>query len=264
MIITDRFNFVHVPKTGGTFVTSVLLRLYDVRWTWLTHLLSSMKKNLVYRRPHGTFIYNNNKHGTCAEVPPEHQHKPMLVVVRNPFDLYVSQYEFGWWKRKEFLPYYRAVPGFSESYAHFPDLQFGEYVKLMNAAFCKSGAHRTGRIPRMGLQSETLVKYTFLNAQATLQNADETYLSSGRYKEDMFDVRFIRIHRLNTDLHAFLLGMGYRREDLDFILGLGKILPGGRGRKEGQKWEKYFTPELKAEVRRMEWFFFYLFPEFDA
>ena len=114
MIITDRFTFVHVPKTGGTFVSSVLFRLYHVRWTWVTHLISSMKRNLVYKRDYGTFIYNNNKHGTCAEIPPEHLHKPVLMVIRNPYDLYVSQYEFGWWKRKEFLPYYLSLIHISE------------------------------------------------------------------------------------------------------------------------------------------------------
>jgi hypothetical protein len=263
MIITDRFTFVHVPKTGGTFVSSVLFRLYHVRWTWVTHLISSMKRNLVYKRDYGTFIYNNNKHGTCAEIPPEHLHKPVLMVIRNPYDLYVSQYEFGWWKRKEFLPYYRTVDGFPRDYTRFPDLSFEEYVKLVNAAFCspRDGARDEG--PALGLQSELLVKYAFRNPQAVLQSVNEERVASGHYREDMYDVRFIRTHRLNQGLYDFLLGMGYEREDLEFILSLGKILPGGRGRAEIQRWEKYYTPELKDKVRKKEWLFFSLFPEFD-
>jgi hypothetical protein len=264
VIITDRFTFVHVPKTGGTFVSTVLFRLYDVRWTWLTHLISSRKKNLVYKRGYGTFIYHNNKHGTCAEIPPEHQHKPVLMAVRNPYDLYVSQYEFGWWKRKEFLPYYRAVPGFASDYARFPDLNFREYVGLTNAAFCTPLDGAPGPGPALGLQSEVLVKYAFRDPRAALRSINEDRVASGRYREDMFDVRFVRTHRLNQEVHDFLLGMGYRGEDLEFILGLGKILPGGRGRAGGQRWEKYYTPELKDEVRKKEWLFFALFPEFDT
>jgi hypothetical protein len=36
MIFTDRFVYVHEPKTGGTFVTSMLFRLYELRWTQST------------------------------------------------------------------------------------------------------------------------------------------------------------------------------------------------------------------------------------
>jgi hypothetical protein len=258
MIFTDRFTFVHMPKTGGTFITSVLLRLYDVRWSWFMHLRSSMQRDLVYRRRYGTFIYHNNKHGPCAEIPAEHRDKPVLLAVRNPYDLYVSQYEFGWWKRKELLPYYRAVPGFARDYGHFPDLSFADYVRLANAAFRDANAGAS-----LGLYSEQFVKYTFRDPQAALRSVTEAYVAAGRYRQDMFDVRYVRTHRLNQELHAFLVGMGYPPEEVAFVLGLGKILPGGRGRTAAQPWQKYYTPELKREVREREWLLFSLFPEFD-
>src|SRR5262245_1870540 len=135
MLFTDRYCFVHMPKTGGTFVTTVLLRVHGIRWTWLTHLASSVKRDLTYRGEYGTFIYNNKKHGTCSDIPAAHRHKQVLATVRSPYDLYVSQYEFGWWKRREMLPYLRAVPGFARDYAHFPDLSFAEFVRLTCAAF---------------------------------------------------------------------------------------------------------------------------------
>jgi hypothetical protein len=263
MIFTDRFSYVHFPKTGGTFVSAVLFRLYDVRWTWFTHLLSSRKKNLVYRRKYGAFVYNNNKHGTCADIPIEHRDKPALISVRNPYDLYVSEFEFGWWKKPENLAYYRTVPGFSDDFGHFPELNFGEYVRLANAAFRRFACFDCSRSSPMGLQSELLVRYTSHNPEKVLQQANEKNVAWGRYKEDMLNVRFIRTNHLNEELHAFLLEMGYSREDLGFILGLGKILPGGRGRKDAQHWRTYYTPELKEEVRRLEWLFFSIFPEFD-
>lgn len=54
--------------------------------------------------------------------------------MRNPFDLYVSKYEFGWWRRAEFRRYYEALPRFRDEYPTFPDLSFADYVKLSNAA----------------------------------------------------------------------------------------------------------------------------------
>jgi hypothetical protein len=260
MIFTDRFVFIHVPKTGGTFIATALFRLYNVKWNLLTHLLSSMKKNLVYHRPQGKFIYHNNKHGTCSEIPEPHRHKPVLAAVRNPFDLYVSQYEFGWWKRKEFLQYYLAVPGFKQDYASFPNLSFAEYVRLSNAAFCRPPVEER---PRLGLQSESFVKYFFRDPPKALARADEDYIASASYWADMFDVHFVRTNRLNEELHAFLLSMGYKPEDVEFVRGLDRILPSGKGRASAQRWEKYYTPALKDEVRKKEWLFFALFPEFD-
>jgi hypothetical protein len=62
----------------------------------------------------------------------------------------------------------------------------------------------------------------------------------------------------------FLVGEGYADEDVSFIRGEGKVLPRGRGRDAGQKWQHYYTPGLKAWVREKENFLFKLFPEFDV
>lgn len=77
----------------------------------------------------------------------------------------------------------------------------------------------------------------------------------------MFDVRFIHTERLNWELHAFLLEAGFPAADVAFVPELGRILPDGKGRTERQRWEHYYTPELKAEVRRRERWLFLLFPE---
>ncbi|HYI07972.1 MAG TPA: hypothetical protein VEK57_02770 [Thermoanaerobaculia bacterium] len=123
MIFTDRFVYVHQPKTGGTFVTSVLFRLHDFRWTRWTHLQSAFRGSLVHRNRYGTFVYNNHKHGGRAAIPAAQRHKPVLATARNPYDLYVSQYEFGWWKRREYRRWFR------------PDLSFEEYVRVAGEAF---------------------------------------------------------------------------------------------------------------------------------
>ena len=116
MIFTDRFVYVHEPKTGGTFVTSALFRLYGLKWTRWTHLRDAVFREARARHPkYGALVHDGNKHGLCRSIPAAHKAKPVLATVRNPFDLYVSQYEFGWWKRAEFLPFYRAVRGFENS-----------------------------------------------------------------------------------------------------------------------------------------------------
>jgi hypothetical protein len=123
MIFTDRFVYVHQPKTGGTFVTAVLFRLHELRWTRWTHLQSAFRVNLAHQNKYGTLIYNNHKHGGRRAIPPEQQHKPVLATVRNPYDLYVSQYEFGWWKRREYRRWFH------------PDATFEDYVRIAGEVF---------------------------------------------------------------------------------------------------------------------------------
>ncbi|WP_161795859.1 hypothetical protein [Synechococcus sp. GFB01] len=72
MLITEHFVFIHYPKTGGTFVTRALERLY------------------------GESLININKHGTCRDVPAEHAGKPLLSTHRHPLSRLLSHYEFRW------------------------------------------------------------------------------------------------------------------------------------------------------------------------
>lgn len=262
MIFTDQFVYVHEPKTGGTFVTSVLFQLYGVRWTPLTRLLSALRTEVRYRHRYGTLVYHNHKHGGCNDIPAAQQHKPVLATVRNPYDMYVSQYEFGWWKRPEWHSYFTAIPGFAAQYPHFPQLSFAEYVRLSNLAFGDPGGAARPDAP-LGLLSEKFVKFYCRDPQqvlATLAAAPD----QAACRAALHDLQFIRTDQLNQALHAFLLAQGYAADDLRFVLSLGKILPGGKGRQEQQRWPSYYTPELRQWVRRQEWLLFALFPDFDV
>lgn len=263
MIFTDRFVYVHEPKTGGTFVTSALFRLYGLKWTRWTHMRNALFRQARVSHPkYGALVHDSNKHGFCRSIPEAHRGKTVLATVRNPFDLYVSQYEFGWWRRKEFLPFYRAVPGFEKLYPRFPELTFAEYVRLSNDAF-RTYSNNGGEA--RGLLTEQFLKYYFRDPEAAFARlGEEDYLSSGRYRADMFDLHFIRTDQLNRGLYDFLLRLGYDEEDVRFVAAMERVLPRGKGRGAAQKWERYYTPELRREVRRRERLLFTLFPEFDA
>ncbi len=264
MIFTDKFVYIHEPKTGGTFVTTALFRLYGIEWTRFTHLKSALIPNLTYGSRYGTFIYNNNKHGTCSNIPPAHRNKPILATVRNPYDYYVSQYEFGWWKRRECLTYYQAVPQFGAAFPRFPDLTFADYVHLANAAFTSSPSGNFAPDGRPGMQTEQFVRYYFRNPQQVQPRITEDYLRSSEWRNDLYDVHFLRMEQLNQGLYDFLLSKEYDADDLQFIREMGRVLPGGKGRSQDQTWEKYYTPELKQFVRQKERFLFTHFPEWDV
>jgi hypothetical protein len=69
MIVTDKFVFIHLHKSGGTFVNEVIQRLFPC------------SQHIGY-------------HYTLRMLPSEYSHLPILGVVRNPWDFYVSYYAF--------------------------------------------------------------------------------------------------------------------------------------------------------------------------
>lgn len=71
MIVTDRFVFVHFPRTGGTFITAVIMRFFP------------SAQEIGYHLPR--FL-----------LPTEYSHLPVLGAVRNPWEFYVSWYSHVW------------------------------------------------------------------------------------------------------------------------------------------------------------------------
>jgi hypothetical protein len=69
MIVAPRFVFLHLHKSGGTFVNECLLKFVEDA------------KHIGYHLPR-------------RMVPPEHAHLPALGFVRNPWSYYVSWYSF--------------------------------------------------------------------------------------------------------------------------------------------------------------------------
>jgi len=71
MIVTDKFVFVHLPRSGGTFITDVIMRFFP------------SAHEIGYHLPR--FL-----------LPVEYSRLPVLGAVRNPWDFYVSWYYHVW------------------------------------------------------------------------------------------------------------------------------------------------------------------------
>lgn len=69
MILTPRFVFLHLHKSGGSFVNEALLR-------------------------HEPGACQHGYHLPRSEVPASHAHLPVLGLVRNPWSYYISWYAF--------------------------------------------------------------------------------------------------------------------------------------------------------------------------
>jgi hypothetical protein len=80
MLVTERFVFLHVPKTGGSFVQDVLLR----------HL-PAVDLGEALRRRHPDQRLTHAPHGDLAD---RWRQLPAAWVVRNPWDWYVSFFSY--------------------------------------------------------------------------------------------------------------------------------------------------------------------------
>jgi hypothetical protein len=266
-----------MPKTGGTFVTSALFRLHGGNGQprqgflystgqrhplqqWLVLWTQAALSRVRFGRRYGP-LYKQGKHSPSSEIPPGHSHKPIVATLRNPYDWYVSQYHFRWWAEPRQLREFEAYAELQAEFPDYPNLSFGSFLKYYHYGISGSASSRIG----LGKYTRRFVKTFFSRASDAYSRCMEPdYVASGRVRADMHGVHFLHMERLNRDLYDFLSQMGYDARDLEIVLRLGRILPGGRGRPAGNEWEKYYTPELRDFVRLKDRLIFELFPEFDA
>jgi len=71
MIVTNKFVFVHLPRSGGTFVSEVIRKFFPSAHEIGYHLPRTL-------------------------LPREYSHLPVLGAVRNPWEFYVSWYHHVW------------------------------------------------------------------------------------------------------------------------------------------------------------------------
>lgn len=279
MLITDRFVYIHMPKTGGTFVTEVLKRLHHPHhsgrservgggWKWIERRLRPGGRG---SSRYGAIQDLEPKHGTCHDIPEPHGSKPVISTMRNPYDWYVSQYEFAWWKRTDMyypeanptpvgLAIDRVLPDFKRANPHFPDVSFSEFMDLCDRA---ASVYNVGTGRDLGLYTHGFVRFYFRNFAKVLLDRCEGSAAGYYDPTERFDVRFIDSTHLNDELYGCLSSLGYAPADLSFIHDLGRILPMGIGRRDDQRWEGYYTPELKARVRERDRMLYAIFPEYN-
>jgi hypothetical protein len=274
MIITQKFVFIHEGKTGGTFVTKALndlhpssilarslIKLFNkVPQNWGEVLpTKALESNLKFRG----YYEQAPKHGTCHDIPESQCTKPIVSIVRNPYDRYVSSYYYRWWSRYP-QECFTNLDQLYQEYPHFPEVSFEEFVKIANSYRRKLRKFDTPLSDDIGFWSDNFIRFFFRSPETVYPLINQDYINSKYYEADMFDVCFLHTENLNKELWDFLLQMGYPSRKLESILELGKIRPTDEVKhRPDYDWKKYYTPELKAFVRKREGLIFSLFPRYD-
>jgi hypothetical protein len=216
MLVTDKFLFLHLPRAGGTFVYDVVRKFFP------------SAREIGYHFPREL-------------LPDEYSHLPILGIVRNPWEFYVSWYEhvrprnsasimFSWVSDGGKL-------GFVETTRNA--LNLGVNDERLDALIEMLPEHVDyGRrnIPNITKDSmrkarATGVSYYTFRFNQIFGNAD--------------DVFFCRLDSLREDLVAFFDSIGAGADELrDYVLSLGK-----KNTSEHADVSTYYTAELAELVR---------------
>ena len=215
MIVTDKFVFVHLPRTGGTFVTDMIMKFFP------------SAREIGYHLPR------------CL-LPKEYSHLPVLGVVRNPWEFYVSWY-YHIWPRDIGKPLFSWLT--DNCKVQFEGairnaLNLGVDNNRLDALIEKlpdTVDYRTRNIPNITKDSISKARgtgvgyYTFRFNQL-FGNADEVF--------------FCRLETLRQDLVAFSEGIGAATDELrDYVLRSDK-----KNTSEHLHYSTYYTSELAELV----------------
>jgi len=233
MLITKDFIFIHMPKTGGTFVSTLLKEIYP----------DSIEMD---------------KHGTCSDIAEEYQQLPVVSIFRNPFDRYVSQYHYGWGKRH--IELYCGAELLEKENVQLDSVSFDEFVRLANTYFkgyykSKSNGFNSEKIEEhaIGWHTEQYFRFYFRNAKDVFNGLTHQSIEEKEFLKNAFKVHFLYTHTLNADLFNYLQTHGHGVESIKHILQKEKILPeGGEPRLSKDSWKNYYDSDTYSYVSDRE------------
>lgn len=202
-----------------------------------------------------------SQHRPCNRISLENREKTVFSTIRHPFERYVSQYFFGWWRTKS--QYYFDVEKVKNKYPELPEVKFETFVKLSSEEFGRLFLPKCVNECQLGWYTRSFIRFFYNDPHHDCFKIDNKYIDEGRWDEDVMDVQFLRTSNLNEGLYNLLVDVGYKPEDVSFVFDMGKVRPTEAVKERGDTTvDDLFTPELKDYVRQRDRLLFEMFPEF--
>ena len=290
----EKLIFIHIGKTGGDFVRTVVdfllvrgwtgrfLRLFDFRTVVLLNgvrrrVVASLGSELPTRlpvllsnprrlRPRGFLHVHDGPPANWRTIPGRR-----FTVVRHPLDHIVSQYEYQRTMPDVWDGVTRSVPdSVLQSYVipregggcRFPDWLrfFYEYklpLRVRNELGIRAGEMKTN----VGFWTVWHVEHLMKNPSCAAKRMSRDYLASGAWKKELMDVEILKFENLNEELHDFLVASGADPRHVAFLrkdrCARINVSPGRKGR----HWRAYYDDALLEYALDHEWPLFLMFPE---
>ena len=248
MIVTDQFVFVHLHKSGGSFVNKVIMELFPNNQT------------ISYHYP-------------MRLIPDEYRHLPVLGTVRNPWSFYVSYYlmQTTWFpmtekERQELIAQGFEPPmidimfeilsnekryGFEDTITNMLNLGIqnnSQLNKLLDAMPTKRNTSRKNSPPVTPERflGKNIIQKDLEKIRGTAEG-EYTFLFKHMY-HNCNKVHFLKMENLREDLVNFY-EQQHIKFDKEYIL---KTSPENEG--TDGSYRKYYTPKLKKLVQERDAF----------
>lgn len=245
LVVPGAFVYIHIPKTGGTFVRAVLDDLFGPPIRVASE--ASKAEVLIRRFGRRRKPLAVGTHETMRARPEFSRALPSVACLRSPFDRYVSQFEFRWWTHDA-----SAFPGL-ERLRGYPDVGFSDFLRYLNEDL------RPARLPwsvgaGLGFQGAQLVHY--------LAEDEPSPLSSLPHAVNREDLTLLRTRDLNRDLYDFLEECGVGGMEARRVLERDPVLPPEGGRRGHADWRPHYSDADLEYIASQEGSLLDAFPEF--
>lgn len=260
MFIAPEFVFVHLSKTGGTFAEETLREVFCQ--SAFARKLHRLKTRHGIRIPFYQYRYDEvgDQHALCNDIPQRERGKSILSCIRNPFDLYVSEYTFNWWKKFPNLWFHDPVV-VAKAYPDWCNLKFEDFISVSNqhATWVHKALIKYPKADRLGWYSHKFIYYYCRDHDRVFEAAGDFDLLLERVKESMYPVHFIHTERLNQELFEFLLSKGYPKSLIGSIPQKAKI----NTSRANHDYRTWYSDWLRREIEQRDALIFRLFSEFQ-
>ena len=229
MIITDAFVMLNNPKTGSSFARTVLTEIHaryrqPTRWKKLLYpkrLRPPLFKELFLPDLNfdGTLLKDSSQHGAYSQIPDEYRDREVVSVVRNPYTLFISHYQFRWWATHppfsaEFL---------AEWFPNFPSLSIDEFVDFCDVRVAHEPLGDRLTSLGVGSMSRFFIKMFYPDPASILRTLDRETIDSGRLLDLMPTITFLRQENLTSELTSFLARHGYSDRELRYVAARNRV-----------------------------------------
>jgi hypothetical protein len=263
MILCRDFTFIHMPKNAGSFVETVLRKIFCTTPRPLAGLVDRWDRHItnrvLNRKPHcyatiGWQLLLKGYaeilvHGFASEAPANRLMRPMLTVLRDPLDRSISEFEFRWWEWSGAK--HPNEEKIRRVYPEWPYISsFRDYVFLRDEFHTRFQEAVPAR-NRVGIQTETFIRFFCRNPHEILAGGADS-LSMDRVLCNLFDIHFLNMDFLNLELAAYLRGQGVSDAAAQRAERHDRVLPENRGRAEHKNYAAYYDDELLEHVRSKE------------
>jgi hypothetical protein len=267
MILTDQFVLLNFPRTGSTFAREAVKKLYQRRsGPRILRALPPVRGRATIRElmlPIDRTISasrakRRSQHGRYGQIPPEYRDRPVVSVMRNPFDLIVSHFEHGFWKAHPIAD--EAL--LRERFPSYPELDFDEYLAMSEELGLADVLKGVPVRADVGPLTIHFIRFFFPDPDSVLRRLTDDFIDRRQFVEELPPVRFLHTEDLRRELRGFLESVGFSSAETELIDSLPKTnIAGARG---GRSWPGYYRDEARRRTRHKERMLFSLFPEYDT